>query len=241
MNFQGCEAINHSFKVTPDGSIGCELTKRLVKNSLQRAYIFTNLFFHDITMREVEKLCNKIRKTHEIIIRSSDFAPDDVDNIFPNTSARFRTEIGNNSLDPLIKIELAKIKPTLMLNLSKTEQKQIDQMKVSIFNTEVAKFKKAIIITQDNKGKPYKITLSEKYVNNLPERSRRFLKPTIKMLAYMDGLQFDQFEITPDYQITYTWSDVHPTFNEEKLKDEIKAIMTPEEKPTFNVPTTDAE
>ena len=46
------------------------------------------------------------------------------------------------------------------------------------------------------------------------------------MLAYMDGLQFDQFEISPDYKITYTWADVHPKFEEETLKDEIKAIMS---------------
>lgn len=229
MNFHSCDAINKSFTVTADGVVACMLTEKLVKNSLQRAYIFTNLFFYDITMREVEKLCKKIRKTHEIVVSSSDFAPDDVDRIFPNVSARFRTEVGNNSLDPLIKSELAKIKPTMMLNLSKNEQKQIEQMKLSIFNTELNKFKKALIITQDNKGKPYEITLSEKYVNNLPERCRRFLKPTIKMLAYMDGLQFATFEISPNYRITYTWSNNHNEFDEEPLKNEIKAIMTPKD------------
>jgi len=227
MNFQGCNAINRSFTVTEDGIIACMLTEKLVKNSLQRAYIFTNLFFYDIVMREIDKLCTKIKKAHEIVVRSSDFAPDDVDRIFPNVSARFQSELGNNSLDPLIKSELGKIKPTMMLTLTKDEQKKIDQMKSSIFNTEVSKFKKALIITQDNKGKPYEISLSEKYVNNLPERSRRFLKPTIKMLAYMDGLQFATFEISPTYKITYTWSNNHNTFEEEPLKDAIKAIMTP--------------
>ncbi|MCM1404615.1 MAG: hypothetical protein NC133_03920 [Prevotella sp.] len=225
MNYQGCDAINRSFMVTDRGSLVCEATQALVENSLQRAYIFTNLFFYDITQREIEKLCQKIRKMHEVVVATTDFAPDDVDKLFPNIAARFRSELGNNSLDPLIKIELAKIKPTLMLSLSKAEQKQIDQMKISIFNTEVNKFKKAIIITQDNKGKPYEIVLSAKYVMNLPDRCRRFLKPTIKMLAYMDGLQFDQFEISPDYKITYTWADVHPKFDEEATKDAIKAIM----------------
>ena len=225
MNFQGCYAINQSFQVTDTGVIACTLTKTLVKNSLQRAYIFTNLFFHDITMREIEKLCKKIRNAHEIIIRSSAIEPDDVDALFPNISARFASELGNNSLDPLIKLELAKIKPTMMLSLSKDEQKQIERMKSSIFNTEVNKFKKAIIITQDNLGKPYEISLSEKYINNLPERSRFVLKPTIKMLAYMDGLKFDQFEISPSYKITYTWSPERIQFNEEEIKDQIKKIM----------------
>lgn len=228
MNFHSCDAINRSFTVTDEGVIACMLTQRLVKNSLQRAYIFTNLFFHDITEREVEKLRSKIRKTHEIVVRSSDFDPEDVDKIFPNISARFHAEVGNNSLDPLIKSELAKIKPTMMLSLTKDEQKKIEQMQLSIFNTEVNKFKKAIIITQDNKGKPYVISLSEKYVNNLPERSRRFLKPTIKMLAYMDGLQFETFEISPEYKITYTWSNNHNEFDEESLKNAIKDIMTPQ-------------
>lgn len=225
MNYASADAINRSFTVMEDGQIVCETTKRFVENSLQRAYIFTNLFFYDITEREVNKLYAKIRKTYEIVIGSSEFAPDDVDHLFPNISARFATEVGNNSLDPLIKLELAKVKPTMMLQLSKDEQKQIDQIHLSICNTEINKFKKALIITQDNKGKPYVITLSEKYVNNLPPRCRRFLKPTIKMLAYMDGLQFDQFEISPDYKITYTWADVHPKFEEEPLKDAIKAIM----------------
>ena len=225
MNFQGCHAINQSFTVTAEGIVACTLTQTIVKNSLQRAYVFTNLFFHDITMREVKKLTDKIKNMYEVIIRSSDIAPDDVDRIFPNISARFATELGNNSLDPLIKVELAKIKPTMMLTLNKDEQKQIDKMKVSIFNTEVNKFKKAIIITQDNLGKPYEISLSAKYINNLPERCRRFLKPTIKMLAYMDGLQFDQFDISPDYRITYTWSNTHPQFDEESMKDQIKKIM----------------
>ncbi len=225
MNYQSCEAINRSFIVTPEGQVACPAVRMMVNNSMQRAYIFTNLFFYDITQREINKLCNKIRKTYEVVIGSSEFAPEDVDHLFPNISARFASEVGNNSLDPLIKIELAKVKPTMMLQLSKTEQKQIDQMHSSICNTEINKFKKALIITQDNKGKPYEISLSEKYVNNLPERCRRFLKPTIKMLAYMDGLQFDQFEISPDYHITYTWSDVHPKFEEEPLKEAIKDII----------------
>ncbi len=228
MNYQGCEALNRTFTVNEDGEIICTTNQTRIKNSMQRAYIFTNLFFYDITTREINKLGAKIRQTYEVVIGSSEFAPDDVDHLFPNISARFATEVGNNSLDPLIKLELAKVKPTMMLQLSKAEQKQIDQMHISICNTEINKFKKALIITQDNRGKPYEITLSPKYISNLPERCRRFLKPTIKMLAYMDGLQFDRFEITPDYRITYTWADVHPTFDEEALKDEIKTIMASE-------------
>ena len=96
------------------------------------------------------------------------------------------------------------------------------------------KFKKALIITQDNKGKPYEISLSEKYVNNLPERCRKFLKPTIKMLAYMDGLKFDTFEISPEYKITYTWSAEHAEFNEEELKDQIKTIIAGNSQDTDN-------
>jgi len=226
MNYQSCAAINDSFIVTEDGQIACTMAQMLVKNSMQRAYIFTNLFFYDITKREIEKLQTKIRKTYEVVIGSSEFNADDVDHLFPNISARFASELGNNSLDPLIKLELAKIKPTMMLQLSKTEQKQIDQMHVAICNTEINKFKKAIIITQDNKGKPYEIALSEKYIANLPPRCRRFLKPTIKMLAYMDGLKFDQFEITPGYKIIYTWSNDRVEFDEEPLKDEIKNIMS---------------
>ena len=226
MNYQSCAAINDSFIVTEDGQIACTMAQMLVKNSMQRAYIFTNLFFYDITKREIEKLQTKIRKTYEVVIGSSEFNADDVDHLFPNISARFASELGNNSLDPLIKLELAKIKPTMMLQLSKTEQKQIDQMHMTICNTEINKFKKAILITQDNKGKPYEIALSEKYIANLPPRCRRFLKPTIKMLAYMDGLKFDQFEITPGYKIIYTWSNERVEFDEEPLKDEIKTIMS---------------
>lgn len=225
MNYQSCEAINKSFIVTEDGQIACTMAQMLVKNSLQRAYLFTNLFFYDITVREIEKIHRRIRNTYEVVIGSSEFAPDDVDHLFPNISARFASEVGNNSLDPLIKIELAKIKPTMMLQLSKMEEKQIDQIYSSICNTEINKFKRALIITQDNKGKPYEIALSEKYIANLPHRCRRLLKPTIKMLAYMDGLQFDQFEITPEYKIIYTWSPEHPQFDEEQMKDAIKTIM----------------
>ena len=225
MNYQSCYAINQGFMLTADNQIACPAAQLLVKNSMQRAYIFTNFFFYDITEREVNKLYNKIRKTYEVVIGSSEFAPDDVDHLFPNISARFATEVGNNSLDPLIKIELAKIKPTMMLQLSKDEQRQIEQMRSSICNTEINKFKKALIITQDNKGKPYEISLSEKYVNNLPERCRRILKPTIKMLAYMDGLQFETFEISPEYKITYTWSNVHPKFDEEPIKEAIKRLI----------------
>ncbi len=237
MNYASAEAINRCFTVLEDGKIVCETNHTIVRNSLQRAYIFTNLFFYDITQREMAKLSNKIRKTYEVVIGSSEFEPDDVDHLFPNISARFTTEIGNNSLDPLIKLELAKVKPTMMLQLSRAEQKDIDQIHLSICNTEIFKFKKALIITQDNKGKPYEISLSEKYVTNLPDRCRRFLKPTIKMLAYMDGLKFDQFEISPAYKITYTWSNERAEFNEEELKDQIKTIIAgnseDSETPTF--------
>ena len=182
------------------------------------------MFFYDITQREMAKLSNKIRKTYEVVIGSSEFEPDDVDHLFPNISARFATEVGNNSLDPLIKLELAKVKPTMMLQLSRAEQKDIDQIHLSICNTEIFKFKKALIITQDNKGKPYEISLSEKYVTNLPDRCRRFLKPTIKMLAYMDGLKFDQFEISPAYKITYTWSNERADAFREALRQKGRSM-----------------
>ena len=64
------------------------------------------------------------------------------------------------------------------------------------------------------------------------------------MLAYMDALQFDQFEISPDYQITYTWSDEHPQFDEEALKDEIKAIIAQEpeaDEPESEEPETNSD
>lgn len=234
MDYHSCEAINRSFIVTDDGQVACMLTKTLVKNSLQRAYIFTNLFFYDITQREIEKLCRKIRNVHDIIVSSTDIAPDDVDKLLPNIAVRFRSEVGDNSLEPLIKMELAKIKRTMSLELSKAEQKQIDQMYISICNTEINRFKKALIITQDNKGKPYVITLSDKYINNLPPRCLRFLKPTIKMLAYMDGLQFATFDISLDYKITYTWSAEHNQFDETPLKDAIKAIMSKPQDTTEN-------
>lgn len=226
MNYRSCEAINHNFIVTEGGDLACPISQVVVENSLQRAYIFTNLFFYDITEREVDKLYAKIDKKRQTVIASAGVAGDDVDTLFANLSAQFKMEVGDNSLDPLIKILLSQTKKQLSLQLSKEEQKQVDTMKDAICHTEILKFKKAVLFTQDNKGKPYQVNFSQKYLNNLPLRAKRLLKPTIKMLAYMDGLQFATFEMDLDAgKITYTWADAHPTFDENALKDAIKSLI----------------
>ena len=226
MNYRTCEAINTNFIVTPAGSVACPAIEELVENSLQRAYIYTNLFFYDITEREINKLANKIAVKRAAIVESSGIPDDDVERLFPSLSAQFKTEVGDNSLDPLIKLELAKTSKHLSLQLTKDEHKQIDAMKHAICEQEIAKFKRAVIFTTDNLGKPYQVNFAEKYINNLPPRCKRIIKPTIKMLAYMDGLQFDQFELDPDLTtLTYTWSAEKPTFDEEKLKDDIKSMI----------------
>lgn len=226
MNYRSCEAINHNFEITERGKIACPQAQLIVHDSLQRAYIFTNLFFYDITEREVNKLYDKIESKRQTVIASAGLAADDVNTLFANLSAQFKTEIGDNSLDPLIKILLSRTKKQLSLQLTKEEKKQVDAMKQAICHSEILKFKKAVIFTQDNKGKPYQVNFSEKYLTNLPARAKRILKPTIKMLAYMDGLQFDTFEFDPDAgTLTYTWADAHPTFDEPALKDAIKSLI----------------
>ncbi len=231
MNYRTCEAINHNFIVTDNGTVACPAVQELVTDSLQRAYIFANLFFYDITEREVNKLAAKINAKRQAIIESSGIPNEDVERLFPNLSAQFRNEIGDNSLDPLIKMELAKTSKHLSLQLTKDEQKAMDAMRHAICEQEIAKFKKSVIFTVDNNGKPYQVNFSEKYINNLPPRCKQVLKPTIKMVAYMDGLQFDQFELTPDFTLTYTWADVHPTFDEAKIKDAIKSVIAKPDQP----------
>ncbi len=229
MNYRTCEAMNHNFTVTDAGAIACPAAQEMIEDSLQRAYIFANLFFYDITQREIDKLAAKINTKRAAIVASSGIPNDAVERLFPNLSAQFKQEVGDNSLDPLIKLELAKTSKHLSLQLTKDEQKTLDALQAAICDQEIAKFKKAVIFTQDNHGQPYQVNFSEKYINNLPPRCKRFLKPTIKMLAYMDGLQFDQFTLAFDYTLTYTWAPVHPTFDENAVKDAIKAVIA---KPT---------
>lgn len=226
MNYRTCEAINHNFIVTDDGDIACPVSQVIVENSLQRAYIFANLFFYDITQREMGKLTAKIEARRQTVIADAGIQPDDVDTLFTNLATYFQAETGDNSLDPLIKLHLGQIKKQLSLQLNKDEQKQIDAMHEAICHTEMVKFKKSVIFTQDNKGKPYQVNFSEKYLANLPPRAKKILKPTIKMLAYLDGLQFDQFTLDLDARkLTYTWADVHPTFDENQTKDAIKSLI----------------
>lgn len=225
MNYRTCEAINTNFRVNDLGDVLCPVAEVLVNNSLQRAYIFTNLFFYDLTQREIGKLTKKIKDKHETVVQSAGLAPDAVEQIFPNLSAQFQQEVGDNSLDPLIKFELGKIKPHLSLQLSPGEKNKLDQMYSAICEREITKFKKAVIFTQDNKGKPYEVTFSQKYIDNLPPRCQQVLKPTIKMLAYMDGRIFDQFQLGYDHKLTYTWSYKQANFDEEKLKDAIKKLI----------------
>ena len=225
MNYRTCEAINTNFRVNDLGDVLCPVAEVLVNNSMQRAYIFANLFFYDLTQREIGKLTKKIKDKHETIVQSSGLDADAVEQIFPNLSAQFQQEVGDNSLDPLIKFELGKIKPHMSLQLSPGEKNQLDQMYAAICEREMTKFKKAVIFTHDNKGKPYEVTFSQKYIDNLPPRCQQLLKPTIKMLAYMDGWVFDKFELGYDHKLVYTWSLNKAKFDEEKLKDEIKKLI----------------
>lgn len=226
MNYRTCEAINHNFELTDDGDIACPVAQLMVDNSMQRAYIYANLFFYDITEREVQKLYDKIEQKRQNVIADAGVAADDVDTLFANLSAQFKMQVGDNSLDPLIKILLSQTKKQLALQPTKEDYKQIDVMKDAICHTEIQKFKKSVIFTQDNKGQPYQVDFKEKYLNNLPPRAKKILKPTIKMLAYMDGLQFATFNLDlAAYRLIYTWADVHPTFNEDALKQEIKSLI----------------
>ena len=42
----------------------------------------------------------------------------------------------------------------------------------------------------------------------------------------MNGLKFDKFEITPNYTIRYMWAQDHVDFDEDKIKEEVKEIMS---------------
>ncbi len=225
MDYRSCLAIDASFKITENGDVVCPKSEMIVRNSLERAYVFTNLFFKDITEREINKIRKKILAKKDTVISSSSIDESKVEIIFPQISAYFKTEVGNNSLDPLIKTELSKIKPHLSLQLSKTEKMGLDSMYQSICMLEIQKFTKNVIFTTDNNGKPYKIDFSEKYIAALPERAKRILKPTIKMIAYMQGLKFKTFELTDNYDLSYTWEEERHVFHESELKEKIKSVI----------------
>lgn len=225
INYRTCEAMNHNFQLTDNGAVACPAAEVLIYNSLQRAYILCNLFFYDIVQREVGKLTQRIMDKRTTVIQSSGMAEDAVEKQFVALSNQFAAELGDHSLDPLIKAELGKIKPLLALQLTKAEQKQLDEMYHAICADEISKFKAAVLFP-NQQDKPYTINFSQKFLDNLPERSRRCLKPTIKMLAYLDGQKFTQFDLSPDQlHLTYTWDPQPVQFDEEKLKDELKSVI----------------
>jgi hypothetical protein len=227
MDFKSCFIINDNFTVADDGTIICVLSGTPVIDSVEKAYVFINLFFHDIIEIELNKLIKKIHDKTDAITAEAGIDATATDKLFPQLSSMFKQELGDNSFDGLIKLELAKIKPHISLDLSKEEEEIIERMHDALYFTEFEKFRNTVLLPdkKPNNPEPKEIIFSPKYIASLSLRAKRLLGPAIKMCAYMIGRQFAQFTLSPEFKLTYLWSSESHQFNEEDIKNRIKAIM----------------
>jgi hypothetical protein len=224
MDCKSCSVINDNFILTDDGKVFCTRSKKMIADPLERAYIFINFFFWDIIQTELNKLAKKINDRKDAIVASAEIDPNATDKIFPQLSTMFKQETKSNALDGLIKLELGKIRPHISLNLTKAEEQDVEKLHNAIYKTEFDKFRNTVIITEEPQ-KPKEINFSPEYIAALLPRARRLLGSAIKMTAYIYGMEFEQFDMTPEYKLTYLWSKNTHRFNEDMLKERIKAVI----------------
>jgi Icc-related predicted phosphoesterase len=225
MNYVGCSVINDSFSLGSDGSLWSAVGQMKVEDRVVRAYVFVNLFFYDIVENEIGKIVKKINKQKEILLASTNIDPTATETIYPQLSNMVKAEFKTDLLEGLVKLELAKIKPHISLEMTGAEKETMSKMKESVFYTEFDKFKKNLLIIDDYMDEPKEVIFTQDYINSLTRRAKRLLSPAIKMVALLQKMSFDEFALDSEYHLKYRWSRTKNEFNEEEIKDKVKEII----------------
>jgi hypothetical protein len=226
MDYRSCEVIDKNFKLEKDGTVTCVLSNQVVTDSVCRAYIFANMFFHDFVDTELRKIYGQLDDKKNELIDSANIPPDAVEKLYPPLSNTMKEMLGNSAMDGLIKNELSKIKPHISLIMTAEEEANLKRLQSATFITEFDHFKKTIIVFDEEMEKEKEMNFTPEFLRTLTPRGKRLLSPAIKMTALLsNGLQFAKFNLSPEFNLKYTRARDRQPFDEEATKNKIKEIM----------------
>jgi hypothetical protein len=227
MDYRSCEIINKNFKLNKDGTLLCVLSNQVVTDSVCRAYVFANMFFYDYVDQELGKIYRKLDDKKNELIDSANIPPEAVEKLYPPLSNTMKEIVGNSDLDGLIKRELSKVRPHISLILTPEEEENLKKLQNAIFVLEYDKFKKTVMVMDEEMELQKELDFTNDFLKFLTPRGKRLLAPAIKMTALLtNGMSFNKFVLSPEYNLKYTWARNKQEFNEEEVKDKIKEIMS---------------
>ena len=213
------------FTLDKDFNLVLTGTNKLFEDSLQKAYIYANLYFYDEIQKEMEKLRALVRKLHDDIIAELGLDPNEPEKLLLELSTRVRNALGgDDSLDAVIKEMLAERSKHMSLVPSDEERKKVITIQEAIFiELTDAFYNMTFHSARDVDGKKV-FRLAQEYINLMSMRQKKLLSPTVKMVGFANQIKMNEFELTQDWSVRYIPEQITQPFSkqEDAMKAQIK-------------------
>jgi len=234
MNYKTCKRLNDNFVLDEKFDIFLAVRNNLsgettgkvpVTDPMAKGYIYACLYFYDEVEKEVNKLRAMInRMLDEVNLEAN--IPEPAKKLM-ELSARARGAIGDDSLDAMIKEELAKEERAISLIPDAQEIEKLEKILDSIFTELFESFSMVTLHKTKDEG-PYKtFRFTDEYIAALTERQKKLLAPAIRMIGFENSVKLNDFEVRPDWSVRYIPERLSENFEakEEEIKFNLKQMM----------------
>lgn len=226
MDFKGCKVLNDRFRLDQQFNVILATNGSPVTDGLAKGYVYSAMFLYDEVDKEIKKLEKVVRKQMDAVLMESPNIQ--VPILLLEISRRVAKQIGDDSLDALIKEVLSERQKHISLATEQKEVEKLNIIKESIFTETAANLFQTVIENSSVNIAGYNdIVLAEAYVGKMTPRQKRLLSPALKMVGFMNDRRIDELSITPDFHVVFKAYSLPQPFHEkeEGIKTYLKNLM----------------
>lgn len=226
MDFKGCKVLNDRFRLDQQFNVVLATNGSPVTDGLAKGYVYSAMFLYDEVDKEIKKLEKVVRKQMDAVLMESPNIQ--VPILLLEISRRVAKQIGDDSLDALIKEVLSERQKHISLATEQKEVEKLNIIKESIFTETAANLFQTVIENSSVNIAGYNdIVLAEAYVGKMTPRQKRLLSPALKMVGFMNDRRIDELSITPDFHVVFKAYSLPQPFHEkeEGIKTYLKNLM----------------
>jgi len=228
MTFKTAKKIENAFVLDQNFEIVLRDSKQKLEDPMCKGYVYANLYFYDEVEKEIDKLRSMIKKIHDEITVDIGGDPNDVQKLLMELCTRVRNQIGEDSLDVLVKEMLAERCKHMCLMTDAREHEKLEKICSAIFMELVAAFfDMTIHNARDLDGGVKTFRFSKQYVEKLTPRQKKLLAPALRMVGFENQVKLNDFELAQDWTVKYKPERLPTAFarQEDTIKDQIKTFI----------------
>ena len=226
MNWKTASLLESTFTLDKDFKLrvgDAELT-----DSMAKGYIYSNLFFHDEVMKEIEKLRALVKKIHDDVIKELAMCKNDPPRLLLEISTRAHRIIGDDGLDSIIKEFLSQTRKHMSLMVDSREKHKFAQICEAIFMEITDSFYKTTLHTAtDLEGGVKMFKFTPEYIQTLTDRQKTFVAPALRVVGLEHQIKLNNLQISNDFTVRYVPEPTDTNFakQEETIRDNIKTFV----------------